>query len=264
MCRWMAWSGQPVLVEELLFKSQHGLIDQSLHSRMGAETTNGDGFGLGWYREGNGGTPARYRSVTPAWSDANLRDLAAHIESPLFLAHIRATAGTPVQQTNCHMVFPQSVDGFDRVERGEDGLNGNAAIGDELAAGAAECHRDGRRPAVLPHEHACDRAGFQHGAGRFQVVLTEQAGRRALEIGEAPALLRDFREVPCPHRPVLVLDDEREVEDPDEAAIDKIQEERHHLAGDRLIAGPLQDHVVDRAHLFELLFAHGVSLRAEV
>ena len=48
MCRWMAWHGQPVLIEELLFKPKHGLIDQSLHARMGAETTNGDGFGLGW------------------------------------------------------------------------------------------------------------------------------------------------------------------------------------------------------------------------
>ena len=47
MCRWMAWSGQPLLVEELLFKPTHGLIDQSLHSRLGVETTNGDGFGLG-------------------------------------------------------------------------------------------------------------------------------------------------------------------------------------------------------------------------
>jgi predicted glutamine amidotransferase len=102
MCRWNAYFGQPVLIDELLFRTQHSLIDQSLHSRMGVETTNGDGFGLGWYREGNGGTPARYRSVTPAWSDANLRDLASNIESPLFLAHIRATTGTPVQQTNCH------------------------------------------------------------------------------------------------------------------------------------------------------------------
>src|SRR5215204_3468073 len=78
------------------FRTQHGLIDQSLHSRMGVETTNGDGFGVGWYRDGNGGSPARYRSVTPAWSDVNLRDLAAAVESPLFLAHIRATTGTPV------------------------------------------------------------------------------------------------------------------------------------------------------------------------
>jgi len=101
MCRWNAWYGQPIAPDELLYQTQHGLIDQSLHSRMGVETTNGDGFGLGWYAEGNP-IPARYRSVTPAWSDANLRDMASHIESRLFLAHIRATTGTPVQQTNCH------------------------------------------------------------------------------------------------------------------------------------------------------------------
>ena len=89
MCRWMAWSGQPVIIEELLFQPKHGLIDQSLHSRMGAETTNGDGFGVGWYGEGEG--PALYRSVSPAWGDANLRHLAAHIESPLFMSHAGAT-----------------------------------------------------------------------------------------------------------------------------------------------------------------------------
>ena len=100
MCRWMAWSGQPLIIEELLFKPQHGLVDQSLHSRMGVETTNGDGFGLGWYGGGEG--PALYRSVAPAWGDANLRELAAHVESPLWIAHIRATTGTAIQQTNCH------------------------------------------------------------------------------------------------------------------------------------------------------------------
>jgi predicted glutamine amidotransferase len=100
MCRWMAWIGQPVLIEELLFNTQHGIVDQSLHARMGAEPTNGDGFGLGWYGGGEG--PALYRSVAPAWGDPNLRELAGHIESPLFIAHIRAAIGSPVQETNCH------------------------------------------------------------------------------------------------------------------------------------------------------------------
>jgi predicted glutamine amidotransferase len=100
MCRWMGWLGQPVLIDELLFKTQHGIVDQSLHSRMGAETTNGDGFGMGWYGVGDG--PGVYHSVAPAWGDANLRELAGHIESPLFLAHVRAAIGSPVQQTNCH------------------------------------------------------------------------------------------------------------------------------------------------------------------
>ncbi len=100
MCRWMAWHGQSVLIDDLLFKAKHGLVDQSLHSRMGAETTNGDGFGVGWYGAGDG--PGLYRSVAPAWGDANLRQLAAHLESAVFLAHVRATSGTAVQETNCH------------------------------------------------------------------------------------------------------------------------------------------------------------------
>ena len=49
MCRWLAYSGSPVLIEELLYKPEHSLIDQSRHARLGVETTNGDGFGVGWY-----------------------------------------------------------------------------------------------------------------------------------------------------------------------------------------------------------------------
>jgi glutamine amidotransferase len=100
MCRWLAYSGTPVLLEELLYKPAHSLIDQSLHSRLGVETTNGDGFGVGWYGEGT--TPAVFKSVEPAWNDRNLRELAGHIRSGLVFAHIRASTGTPVQQTNCH------------------------------------------------------------------------------------------------------------------------------------------------------------------
>jgi predicted glutamine amidotransferase len=89
-----------LIIDELLFKPPHGLVDQSLHSKLGVETTNGDGFGLGWYGDGEG--PALYRSIAPAWGDENLRELAAHVESPLFIAHVRATTGTAIQQTNCH------------------------------------------------------------------------------------------------------------------------------------------------------------------
>jgi glutamine amidotransferase len=96
----MAWHGERMMLDELLFKTKHGLVDQSLHSRMGAETTNGDGFGMGWYGTGDG--PGIYHSVLPAWGDANLRHIAAHIESPLFLAHVRAAIGSPVQESNCH------------------------------------------------------------------------------------------------------------------------------------------------------------------
>ncbi len=100
MCRWLAYSGTPIALEELLVKRDRSLIDQSLHSRLGATTTNGDGFGVGWYEDGE--TPRLYRSTHPAWNDRNLRELAAGIRSPLFMAHIRASTGTAIQETNTH------------------------------------------------------------------------------------------------------------------------------------------------------------------
>jgi predicted glutamine amidotransferase len=99
MCRWLAY-GSPIPIEDLLYKPQHSLIDQSLHSTLGAETTNGDGFGVGWY--GLGDVPGVFHSIEPAWNARNLRELAAHIESPIVFAHIRASSGSPIQETNCH------------------------------------------------------------------------------------------------------------------------------------------------------------------
>ncbi|MFK0045678.1 class II glutamine amidotransferase [Streptomyces sp. NPDC090741] len=101
MCRWLAYSGTPLLLDTILYKPAHSLIDQSLHSKLGVETTNGDGFGVGWYTE-DGGTPGVLRDVGPAWNNRNLREIADHVRSPLFFAHIRASTGTAVQQTNCH------------------------------------------------------------------------------------------------------------------------------------------------------------------
>jgi predicted glutamine amidotransferase len=101
MCRWLAYSGSPVLIEALLYRPEHSLIDQSRHARLGVETTNGDGFGVGWYAPDTE-APAVFRSIEPAWNDRNLREVASHVRSPLFLAHIRASTGTAVQQTNCH------------------------------------------------------------------------------------------------------------------------------------------------------------------
>jgi glutamine amidotransferase len=100
MCRWLAYSGSPIRLEELLVKRDRSLIDQSLHSRQGATTTNGDGFGVGWYEEGE--PPRLYRSTHPAWNDRNLRELAAGVSSPLFFAHIRASTGSAIQETNTH------------------------------------------------------------------------------------------------------------------------------------------------------------------
>ncbi len=100
MCRWLAYTGAPILLKAALISPAHSLIDQSLHSRLGAEATNGDGFGIGWYDEQP--EPGVFKSIEPAWNDQNLRELAGHISSGHFFAHIRAAIGSAVQQTNCH------------------------------------------------------------------------------------------------------------------------------------------------------------------
>ena len=104
MCRWLAYSGEPIRPSELVLHSQHSIVAQSLSSPLGAETVNGDGFGFGWYptAAGTPSAPAVFHSTEPAWNDQNLRELTQAVESPLFFTHVRAAAGPPVQQTNCH------------------------------------------------------------------------------------------------------------------------------------------------------------------
>lgn len=100
MCRWLAYTGPAVALSSMLTSPDHSLIDQSQNARESVVSTNGDGFGIGWYGKGN--TAGCFRDTHPAWNDENLKQLALHIHSPLFLAHVRAATGTPVQRTNCH------------------------------------------------------------------------------------------------------------------------------------------------------------------
>jgi glutamine amidotransferase len=103
MCRWLAYSGEPLRPAEVILNTEHSLVAQSLNSPLGNETVNGDGFGFGWYpTDVKGAAPALFHSTEPAWNDENLRELTGAIESPLFFSHVRAAAGPPIQQTNCH------------------------------------------------------------------------------------------------------------------------------------------------------------------
>ena len=134
MCRWLAYHGPEILLEDLIVKPSHSLLVQSRFAREnyvhglpnipdGVFPTNGDGFGIGWY-DGSG-SPGRYRELRPAWSDENLISLAAHIRSGLFLAHLRAAYDGVVQRTNSHpfqqgcWLFQHNgeVEDFDRVHR---------------------------------------------------------------------------------------------------------------------------------------------------
>ena len=43
-----------------------------------------------------------FRSTEPAWNDRNLQELSAQASSGRVFAHIRASTGSAIQQTNCH------------------------------------------------------------------------------------------------------------------------------------------------------------------
>jgi glutamine amidotransferase len=123
MCRWLGYFGDPIRIDELVYNTEHSLIEQSRSARFTSHLTNADGFGIGWY--GGEELPGVYRNVAPAWSDRNLQELCAQIRSPLFLAHVRASTGTPVQQSNCHpfrhgrwlFVHNGFIDGYARLRR---------------------------------------------------------------------------------------------------------------------------------------------------
>ena len=123
MCRWVAYLGGPIEPRELLYDPERSLIEQSRRHAPNMEIPNGDGTGLGWYE--HRAEPALFRSITPAWGDENLLELATEVRTRLFLAHVRAGTGTPVQHTNCHpfryrnwlFVHNGYVGGYQRLRR---------------------------------------------------------------------------------------------------------------------------------------------------
>ena len=100
MCRWAAYIGEPIFLEELVTAPSQSLIQQSFRAHEAVTEVNADGFGLAWY--GAHATPGLYRDVLPAWSDDNLKSLAAQVQSRLFLAHVRASTETATSRNNCH------------------------------------------------------------------------------------------------------------------------------------------------------------------
>ncbi len=100
MCRWVAYTGAAVRLENIVTKPARSLVHQSLHAAQCKTATNGDGFGIGWY--GDRDTPGIYREITPAWSDENLLSLCAQLSAETFFAHVRASTGAATARSNCH------------------------------------------------------------------------------------------------------------------------------------------------------------------
>jgi glutamine amidotransferase len=103
MCRFTLYLGPPVRLSSLLLEPSHSLIRQSSHSHEREEPLNGDGFGVGWYVPEYDREPAVFRSISPAWNNRNLHNLARVVSSHCILAHVRAaTQSSGVNEANCH------------------------------------------------------------------------------------------------------------------------------------------------------------------
>ncbi|MEB8340149.1 ergothioneine biosynthesis protein EgtC [Streptomyces endophyticus] len=89
MCRHLAYLGPPVPLGEVVDGPPHSLFSQSWAPRRQRHgTVNADGFGVGWYADGDP-VPARYRRAGPIWGDAAYQDLARVVRSGALLAAVR-------------------------------------------------------------------------------------------------------------------------------------------------------------------------------
>ncbi|KIC35085.1 glutamine amidotransferase, partial [Ruegeria sp. ANG-R] len=173
MCRWAAYIGEPVHLSEVISHPEHSLIDQSLHATQSVTPTNADGVGLAWY--GARPTPGVFRDILPAWSDRNLKSVAEHVSSGLFLGHIRASSGAPTSRENCH---PFTADNWSFVHNGEVGgfsdfrRHANALIPDDLYH-----HREGTTDSeamflIALHEGLADdpKTALERAAGQLEAM----------------------------------------------------------------------------------------------
>lgn len=106
MCRWLAYIGKSIFIDTLVIKPSFSLLEQSLNSKMlfrhdgSLLTTNGDGFGIGWYNLKE--EPGLFKGSEPAWGNENLNEICSQTRSHLFMAHIRAASTGAIQRTNSH------------------------------------------------------------------------------------------------------------------------------------------------------------------
>ncbi|MFI1804847.1 ergothioneine biosynthesis protein EgtC [Streptomyces californicus] len=89
MCRHVAYVGEPVALGEVLLRPEYALVRQSWEPRMQRHgTVNADGFGVGWYADGDP-EPGRYRRQGPIWGDETFTDLSRVVRSHALLAAVR-------------------------------------------------------------------------------------------------------------------------------------------------------------------------------
>ncbi len=125
MCRFIAYLGKPIIVDELLLKPANSLVHQSYSAGEMSQVLNGDGFGLGWYAHNISERPGLFRSITPAWNNNNLLYNASLIQTDCLFAHIRSASEGNISEDNTHpfhydqylMMHNGDIPQFQRIKR---------------------------------------------------------------------------------------------------------------------------------------------------
>lgn len=107
MCRILAYIGEPLALESLLFDTDNSLVAQSYSPRMMNTFLNLAGFGMrAWDPISlQPDDPLAYRSTTLPSFDRNLRSLSAKVAPTCLVAHVRGvtySGDAVVAETNLH------------------------------------------------------------------------------------------------------------------------------------------------------------------
>ena len=100
MCRILAYLGQPIVAEELLYKPDNSLVKQSYAPRFMYHIQNLAGFGMAIWNENSpdAGRPYIYKTLELPFFSENLVNLSAKIQGDCMLAHVRGIKYSPKEK----------------------------------------------------------------------------------------------------------------------------------------------------------------------
>lgn len=101
MCRLVGYLGNSIRLDELLYKQEHSLYNQSYNAlELNSGVVCADGVGVGWYDDT--GKSFIYRNTIPMWNDSNLKELSHYVQSSCAVGYVRlAGMGEPLDISNC-------------------------------------------------------------------------------------------------------------------------------------------------------------------
>jgi len=90
VCRLIAYLGEEIRLEDLVFNFPHNLVVQSYAPKeLLIGNVNLDGFGCGWYNTAVEKDPALYATLLPIWADYKFPTIAKALTSNIIFSAVR-------------------------------------------------------------------------------------------------------------------------------------------------------------------------------